>query len=448
MRYLRDKIVIVTGAGFSAPANLPIQDKILKEMTEPPEDSIMDYVIDKESEKFLSAYIQVAIYLLREYGTAVDVKKIAERYNRIKSIYRSNDRVLEIIDYISSNYNSKAEEKEFNLIDVLDSTGKRFYLEPDEYCNELMLLREELREKLQKSNIQICLEDIFTLFDKCITMKENTADYTYAEIDNLQNAILRLFTFYFSNKVNSHDYHKSDYLETIKYVNNHIGQVSVITTNWDILLEEYFRKNGIDFDYKFNSQYVIKSDGEVYPDTGSNTDSKVPYIKIHGSINWFRCLKCGTLQICDADTCGKYLFDDSEEEKCVQCGQTGVGDAVQIKPEIITPTMMKLLNNQLYNNLWQNAAYELQQADKVIFCGYSLPLADYEFRYLLKQNIQPGTEIDVVLYHNDDPARCRDDHMISFLPEKRYTDLFPNSKCRFYYEGFGEYFAGENKIWE
>lgn len=222
----------------------------------------------------------------------------------------------------------------------------------------------------------------------------------------------------------------------------------MITTNWDILLEEYFRKNGIDFDYKFNSQYVIKSDGEVYPDTGSNTDSKVPYIKIHGSINWFRCLKCGTLQICDADTCGKYLFDDSEEEKCVQCGQTGVGDAVQIKPEIITPTMMKLLNNQLYNNLWQNAAYELQQADKVIFCGYSLPLADYEFRYLLKQNIQPGTEIDVVLYHNDDPARCSDGHMISFLPEKRYTDLFPNCKCRFYYDGFGEYFAGENKIWE
>ena len=406
VRYLRDKIVIVTGAGFSAPANLPIQDKILKEMTEPPEDSIMDYVIDKESEKFLSAYIQVAIYLLREYGTAVDVKKIAERYNRIKSIYRSNDRVLEIIDYISSNYNSKAEEKEFNLIDVLDSTGKRFYLEPDEYCNELMLLREELREKLQKSNIQICLEDIFTLFDKCITMKENTADYTYAEIDNLQNAILRLFTFYFSNKVNSHDYHKSDYLETIKYVNNHIGQVSVITTNWDILLEEYFRRNGIDFDYKFNSPYVIKSDGELYMDTGNSVVAKVPYIKIHGSINWFKCLKCGTLQICDADTCGKYLFDDSEEEKCVQCGQTGEGDEVQIKPEIITPTMMKLLNNQLYNNLWQNAAYELQQADKVIFCGYSLPLADYEFRYLLKQNIQPGTEIDVVLYHNDDPARC------------------------------------------
>ena len=226
MRYLQDKIVIVTGAGFSAPANLPIQDKILKEMMEPPVENIIDSEMDRESVKFLSAYIQVAIYLLREYATDIDVKKIIERYNRINAIYRSNDRVLEIIEYISTNYNFKAEEKDFNLVDVLNSTGERFYLDPDEYCNELMLLREELREKLQKSDIQICLEDIFTLFDKCITMKENTADYTYAEIDNLQNAILRLFTFYFSNKVNSHDYSKSDYLETIKYINKHAGVYS------------------------------------------------------------------------------------------------------------------------------------------------------------------------------------------------------------------------------
>src|SRR5699024_4387757 len=117
--------------------------------------------MDRESVKFLSAYIQVAIYLLREYASDIDVKKIIERYNRINAIYRSNDRVLEIIKYISTNYNFKAEEKDFNLVDVLNSTGGRFYLDPDEYCNELMLLREEMREKLQKSDIQICLEDIF-----------------------------------------------------------------------------------------------------------------------------------------------------------------------------------------------------------------------------------------------------------------------------------------------
>ena len=83
MRYLRDKIVIVTGAGFSAPANLPIQDKILKEMTEPPAENIIDFALGNESVKFLSVYIQVAIYLLREYASDIDVKNIIVRYNRI-----------------------------------------------------------------------------------------------------------------------------------------------------------------------------------------------------------------------------------------------------------------------------------------------------------------------------------------------------------------------------
>src|SRR5699024_11380804 len=100
-----------------------------------------------------------------------NVKNIIERYNRINFIYRSNNRVLEIIEYIRSNYNSKAEEKNFNLIDALNSTKEKFSLSWDDYCNELMLLREELREELRKSDIQICLEDIFTLFDKCVTMK-------------------------------------------------------------------------------------------------------------------------------------------------------------------------------------------------------------------------------------------------------------------------------------
>lgn len=119
-------------------------------------------------------------------------------------------------------------------------------------------------------------------------MKENTADYTYAEIDNLQNAILRLFTFYFSNKVNRHNYDKSDYMEVVQYITEHAEHVSMITTNWDILLEEYVRKNSINYDYKFNSPYVLKADGEIYSDAGNSDSSKISYIKIHGSINWFR----------------------------------------------------------------------------------------------------------------------------------------------------------------
>lgn len=442
MRYLQDKIVIITGAGFSAPANLPIQDKILKEMTEPDKQDFLDAQIDKGSKKFLIAYIQVSIYLLKEY-TNTNVDGYADEYRELDLKYRSNGRVLEVIEYIREKHYAKAEEKNFNLMDMLDSAVDACYLKDSEYYSKLLSLKERLREQLQLSNIQISLEDVFTLFDKSITMKENTTDYTYTEIDKLQHAVLRLFTYYFSNKVNDHDYKNLDYLELIKYIKKYGDKISIITTNWDVLLEAYFKDNGIDYDYKFNSSYAMKPNGELYDEMHSNKQ-RISYLKIHGSINWFRCLKCSTLQVYDAGICGKYLFEDNEKEQCCKCGQIAEGETVQIKPEIITPTMMKSIQSQLYNNLWQNAAYELQQADKIIFCGYSLPLADYEFRYLLKQNIRASAKLDIVLYHNDDPKRCLDDKMISFLPEKRYKDLFPNNKCDFFYEGFGNYFQNNN----
>jgi NAD-dependent SIR2 family protein deacetylase len=184
---------------------------------------------------------------------------------------------------------------------------------------------------------------------------------------------------------------------------------------------------------------VLNSKGEMYR---NEVIEAIKYIKIHGSINWFRCLKCGTLQICEAAECGQYLFDDNLSESCIKCGKNACGSNVQVKPEIITPTMMKLINSQLYNNLWQNAAYELQQADKVIFCGYSLPIADFEFRYLLKQNISSKAQIDVVLYKNDIPTTLSNGTTTEcFLPERRYKDLFANNDCKFYYDGFGNYFT-------
>lgn len=440
MRYLQNKIIIITGAGFSAPANLPIQDRILKEMTEPTNLDILDMQGGKESKRFLIAYIQVAIYLLREY-TKVDVSKFDNKYREIDLEYRSNDRVQQVIKYIGEKNNAEAEKKEFNLSEILNDAVDKCCLPDSKYYTELLKLKEELRKLLQLSNIQISLEDIFTLFDKSIIMKENTVNYTYIEIDKLQHAILRLFTYYFSNKVNKHNYKHSDYLEMIEYVKKNSDRISIVTTNWDVLLEEYFTRNEVDYDYKFNSAYVVKNDGKIYREIDGR---EIPYLKIHGSINWFRCLKCGTLQVHGANVCGKYLFEDDVKEQCSKCGQVASVEKVQIKPEIITPTMLKSINSQLYNNLWQNVAYELQQAEKIIFCGYSLPIADYEFRYLLKQNIGVKTKIDVVLYHNDDPKRSSDDKIINFLPEKRYKDLFPNNDCNFFYEGFGSYFQNKN----
>ena len=98
---------------------------------------------------------------------------------------------------------------------------------------------------------------------------------------------------------------------------------------------------------------------------------------------------------------------------------------------------------QLFISLWHDHNVQLV-CEVPVFCR-SVDLVKYNQKERAVTAVEFKTDIDVVLYHNDDPGRCTDDNMISFLPEKRYADLFPNSKCRFCYEGFGEYFAEENK---
>ena len=69
MAQKRIKRVIVAGAGFSAPAKLPIQNKIIDRMTEVPETDFLTGKMPEESLTFLDAYITVGLFLLDNYAT-------------------------------------------------------------------------------------------------------------------------------------------------------------------------------------------------------------------------------------------------------------------------------------------------------------------------------------------------------------------------------------------
>lgn len=100
--------------------------------------------------------------------------------------------------------------------------------------------------------------------------------------------------------------------------------------------------------------------------------------------------------------------------------------------------MIKSIDSQLYKNLWNTASNELRNADEIIFIGYSMPIADYEFRYLLQKSIPAEAKIDVILHSSDDPSKTKSNWTL--LPEKRYRDLFSKNTINFHYEGFKEFF--------
>ena len=241
---MRSRIVLITGAGFSAPAKLPIQDKILDEMVTASISDFMSADSIRESRKFLTAYINIAIYLLKVYEN-VDTQKLEEKYDVLRHNYWADNRVDSVLQYIQKQYGKKADIKDFNLNELLDDVSRKYIIDTDEYSYSLLEIKEELRKLLHKNKIGISLEDVFTAFDKSISMRENTKDYSYVQMDILQHSLLRLFVYYFANKTNKHTYSCQDYENVMRFLKQEIGYVSIITTNWDVLLEQYMCREGI-----------------------------------------------------------------------------------------------------------------------------------------------------------------------------------------------------------
>ena len=146
--------------------------------------------------------------------------------------------------------------------------------------------------------------------------------------------------------------------QSVGYLKKHrtIEPPTIITTNWDTLIESYCNKYSVDYSYGFLQPYTSDS----IKHAAKNYDLLL--LKIHGSANWLRCLNCGSISIFEKNHAATSLFEDNRTEKCPVCGHEKTAHGASMQPELITPTMMKSLSNQLYTNLWSSAAQELRDA--------------------------------------------------------------------------------------
>ena len=59
------------------------------------------------------------------------------------------------------------------------------------------------------------------------------------------------------------------------------------------------------------------------------------------------------------------------------------------------PTFLKDLSNFQVKLIWQNAGVEIMEARRLVFVGYSLPQADFEFRQLISRMVHKHAKIEV-----------------------------------------------------
>ena len=173
--------------------------------------------------------------------------------------------------------------------------------------------------------------------------------------------------------------------------------LSIITLNWDIVIERHLKKSKIEFYYPIETFKIAeKCAGEPWVHSG------IQLIKMHGSTNWVYCDSCRRIfagKISSTALIRKAflepedfrLFDvrndilnmiesltaDNNIRLCPLCGNIFAG-------RVATFSYRKAFSITQFQAIWERTHVALRGADTWLIVGYSMPEADFEFRHLLK----------------------------------------------------------------
>ncbi len=249
---------------------------------------------------------------------------------------------------------------------------------------------------------EVPLEDVFTMLDRARRSGETIRGLTHEQIAKSCAALIDSIRLEFNRKL--HDFDKSPYLpffQSLVDKRQSAGQesdpCSIITLNWDTICDFMIYDRGRDdvvVDYACYDYDLLGRNDHV-PSIIRRAIGRftLKLLKLHGSLNWLICTSCGR------------LFSHTSEEdrppvalpssyKCRFCNDES------LESLIITPTLLKDIGHTHLKMVWHNALMDLQEARRIVFVGYSFPLADFEFRYCLLKamSVRSDVKIRVVLY--------------------------------------------------
>lgn len=181
---------------------------------------------------------------------------------------------------------------------------------------------------------------------------------------------------------------------------------TVISLNYDVLVDNVM------FDLGEGEQ-------RGFPKYGAEISSRVlsdnrygVLLKLHGSLNWMHCPKCGQLElfVTEGMRTAKalhVLYRRTEEDqfltaarRCRTRGCSGV-----YEPLLLAPSFRKNYGNVHLDSVWTQAGEALRRADRAVIIGYSLPTDDVEVGLLLKTCLDHLDPSQITVVEYTDPGR-------------------------------------------
>lgn len=435
-----EKIVYILGAGCSRADGLPIQADLLKQI----------FQIDLTDWK---KEIDINENLLDIAQSEVPIEYIS-RFE----VFDENRYILGC--FLLENFGSLSQKNE--LVDIKMELAT---------LHSLLKIREH-KSRIYKmaSTLHVALEDIFTIFDKIDLQREHWRQYSDEKIirvyDALKICIIYVMCFQMEQISKRPIYERFARILIDKRIKDGLtkDKLSVITLNWDTMLEQELYNKCIGIkqkvmpDYCFYS-YSFLEDKRWIPSTllKAKRFYNIKILKLHGSFNWLVCPRCGRISVDFKENIAKFVLgaDRKEQSFCKYCSvDYELENRPRLRSLFVSPTYLKSFQDSNIKNIWHNAFIELSEADKVVFIGYSLPNADFEFKHLLKETLKDKCEIEVVLTYKDNLDFYKrqlkvikdelKEEIINRLdvPATRYQNLFGKDKVKFYYNGVDEYLKG------
>lgn len=221
------------------------------------------------------------------------------------------------------------------------------------------------------------------------------------------------------------DYNEFCKLLTQKFGNNS-NKYSIITYNYDLALDVALSYHNLDYNYHISE---------------SEEASNLPYLKLHGSLNWFQCPECDEIVPFKEFSIYKHephlAFPNDTNSMTMELSNTQprfFKHCVEIStnsPWIVPPTWNKTEYHNTLSRVWSKAAMELSNAEHIFIIGYSLPESDYFFRYLYSLGTLGSSLIKgIYIINPDDNVANNYKKMISNFAAKKlqfYPKTFGNS---------------------
>lgn len=252
------------------------------------------------------------------------------------------------------------------------------------------------------------LEDILSQLDSCLLdNRPLSLTYPLSSLIELREALV-----YAICRVLQQSLRSGELRLMTKLIKKLAPDDAIISLNYDLIADNSLLHNSKTADYGFPIRQV-RNPHILY---SNDQDGYVKLYKLHGSLNWLYCPACRVVDLTPGIKGVVDIFDDNKLTYCPICG-------VRYDPMIITPTFLKNYNNHYIGRIWLAAEETLQQADEIVFIGYSLPDADIVLRTMFARSVyrnrvlnNHSPQITVVDYNQEQQNATRD----------RYERLFTN----------------------